>query len=110
MRGKRVSPDNRKVDVVVVAARYAPQGGVLDRVKAYQRRGLVWGDVTLLGREELVQRLRRGLRVVTGRPKDLPGDFEIIAPVRLASANGTEALVAGGSSPGSGDDLDIPLF
>lgn len=108
MRGLRVSKDVRRVDVVLTSARYDAQGR-LDLAKGYLRRGLVWSDVVLLRREELIDMLRSGLRVVVGRPRKLPGDFDIGASVRLDGSLEGGRLSANGSR-GEGDQLGLPLF
>jgi hypothetical protein len=109
VRGKRVSRQARKLDVVVVAARYDEAGNRLSAAKGYERRGFVWGDVVLLDRQALIDRLRSEKLVVTGRPADLEGDFEVIAPIRLQGADGSVTLVAEGLRA-RGDDLGLPLF
>jgi hypothetical protein len=108
MRGKRVSAQTNKIDLVIVSARYTAEGQV-GCVQAYQRSGVVWGDVTLLTREQLLARLKAGARVVTGRTSDLPGDYQIEAEVRLTRSNGMERLALRGREA-EGEVLGVPLF
>jgi hypothetical protein len=57
-----------------------------------------------------VQQLQAGQRLVTGRPKDLVGDFDILGRVQLQASNGEEgALIVEGASADH-DDLGLPLF
>jgi hypothetical protein len=98
-----------KIDVVVVAARYAAEDGRLILAQGYERRGVVWSDVGLFDRQTLVERLESGMKIVTGRPKELAGDFEFAASVELAAVDGKQTLVAEGR-PAHGDDLGVPLF
>ncbi len=109
MPGVRLSSNSRKLDVVIEAVRLDAHDGRLGLARGYERRGHVWSDVVLLTREELVERLRRGARVAVGRMKDVPGDFEVLARVRLRRADGTDFLAAEGE-PGPGDRVPAPLF
>ena len=109
MRGKRVSRASRKLDVVLVAARYGEDGGRLNIARGYERRGFVWGDLVLFNRQALIERLNAKKRVVTGYPGELPGDFEVTAEVYLTQEGGTESIVTDGHQTGR-DDLGLPLF
>jgi hypothetical protein len=109
MPGKRLSVVPRRVDTILVAARYQRNNGRLESVRAYERHGDVWSDVVLVEREALARRLESGQVVVTGRLKDMPGDFEILSAVRLVTVDGTFVLEAG-VRVGTGDDLGLPVF
>jgi hypothetical protein len=108
MPGQRVSIAGKRLDVVLVAARYSGDGK-LALARGFERRGDVWGDVVLLTREVLVEKLRAVRHVVTGQPRELPGDFAILAPVRLETSPTSERIVAEGLSS-EGEDLGLPLF
>ena len=108
MRGKRVSAESRKVDVVIDGARYTPDGR-LSLARGWERRGEVWGDWVLFDRDQLIGHLRRGKRVVIGRAGELPGDFVVEVPVQLLRSNGFEVLLVHGK-PTKNDDLGVPLF
>jgi hypothetical protein len=77
MRGQRTSIAGKRVDVVVVAARYSSHDHRLQWVQAYERRGKVWGDKVLIDRADLLERLAGKRRVSTGHLKELAGDFEL---------------------------------
>ena len=109
MRGYRISKASRKLDVVLVAARYDAQSNVLECSQAYIRRGPIWGDIVLLSRDEIIQRLEKKERVVTGKPDLIPGEFVVYNTVELERRNGTHRLLAGGAGI-KGDHLDLPLF
>ncbi len=109
MMGKRLSDASRKADVVVVAARYDGGSGTVQSAQAYVRRGAIWGDIVLLDRRTLMGYVKARRRVLTGRPKDVPGDFEVGMRLRMSPTNGTEALIAEGRPSGK-DDLGVPLF
>ena len=105
MRGRRVTRRARKeIDIVLIAARHEPEGGRISIFQGCERRGAVWGDVKLLRRDSI-----DGKRVVTGRQRDLEGDFEVIAPVQVSQQEGDDTLFTGSGSP-TGDNLGIPLF
>jgi hypothetical protein len=109
VRGKRVSRQARKLDVIVVAVRYNGSHDRISMVRGHERRGFVWGDQVLLDREALMDRMRANKRVVTGRRASLEGDFEVFASVRVMTLNQRETLVAEGCE-GEGDNLGLPLF
>ena len=108
MRGQRVSRASRKLDVVLVAARYLPQLQELDFAQGYVRRGHIWSDLKLIHRADLIDKVMQGKKVAVGRPVSLPGDFEPEARVELVAQNGSKALRAE-HAPGPGDDLQLPL-
>ncbi len=109
MRGKRIPRTNQKLDTVIVAARYAPGDGALTHVRAFERRGAVWTDWLILDRPALLQQLENGKTVVTGLPRELPGDFQVLSAVRREQHDGSAWLVAGGNAAGR-EDLHLPLF
>jgi hypothetical protein len=109
LRGFRVSRNARKLDVVLVAARYDDAGRKLSLAQGYERRGFVWGDLVMLDREAIIDRIQSGKRVVAGRRAQLPGDFEVIAPLRLQSLNSSRTIIAEGRAAEK-DDLGLPLF
>ena len=109
MRGIRVTKESRKIDVVLVAERRTSKGDRVLAAKGYVRRGPIWGDLTLLPRKELVERLKSGERIVVGEHAEVPGSFHTIAKVRLAEESGGEKLVANGKG-GKGDELGLPLY
>ncbi len=108
MAGQRVSIVGKRLDVVLVAARYSQDGG-LALARAFERRGDVWSDLILLPREELIERLRASRRVVIGQPRELPGDFVILASVGLRTSQPAERIVAEGLTL-EGEELGLPLF
>ena len=110
MRGEKVSRiARREIDLVIIAARYQSKSGSLSISQGYERRGPIWGDVQLLTRESLIDKIDQGKRVVIGRPAELQGDFEVFGPVNVHKQNGDVTLYSG-DTPSSTDKLDIPLF
>jgi hypothetical protein len=108
MRGKRVNPASRKLDVVLVSARYQSGAPELDFAQGYVRNGFVWSDLKMLRRSELIDQLAAGKKVFTGKPVELPGNFEAGERVELVKQNGGR-LIRAGSTSGPGDDLNLPL-
>ena len=109
MRGYRIPKASRKLDVVIVAARYAERSKQLKVGQAYVRRGPIWGDLMLLTRDDLVQRINSKQRVVTGTPAEIPGEFVVFDHVQLEAKNGGVGIHVD-EAPLKGDDLRLPLF
>jgi hypothetical protein len=65
---------SRKVDGIIEAVRYLPDGKI-DLVRAYERHGVVWSDHILIGRQELSERLRDGKHFVIGERKTYLGSM-----------------------------------
>jgi hypothetical protein len=105
-----VSDIGRKADMVIVAARYDTADGRLLRAQAYERRGVVWTDLILVDRADLLARLRLRRRVYAGAvDPDLPGDFSVRGRLRLQEGNGRAVLTLG-TSPAGRDELGVPIF
>ncbi len=97
---------HKKIDGVIEAVRYAP-GGNISLVRMYERRGAVWSDRILLGRPELVQRLRQGLGFVTGqRRKNLGSTFETGPAIGYVD----EQILTGGQPAQSDRLAGVPVF
>ncbi len=110
MRGERVSKAARKdFDLIIVAARYRTEDGMLDIAQVYERRGPSWGDVKLLNRSQISVIIKSGRRVVIGRLSEVQGDFDALGQLKLVGRNGSEILVVG-NNVASHDELQVPLF
>jgi len=108
VRGWQLSPASKKLDIVVVAARYDAEGN-LHMAQGYERRGDVWSDLRLFDRGTLVERLHSQRRVAVGAVSPVPGDFDVAGHVRLQRKNG-QARLTTGSAPADQDQLSVPLF
>ena len=109
MRGHRIPKESRKLDVVIIAARYSKSGKKLDCGQAYVRSGPIWSDIQLLDRKDLIQRLEDKQKVVTGRPTEIPGEFEVFN--HLLPYGQDDVLTIHARETGStGDNLGLPLF
>lgn len=94
-----------KFDGMIEAVRYAPDGKI-DLVRAYERRGATFSDHILIKRAQLVGRLQKGEKFITGQRKEFMGStFETAKPVRL-----TGDIISTGTA--SNHDLleDVPIF
>lgn len=102
--------NNKKVDGVIEAVHYRPDGQ-LDWVRAYLRRGAAWSDRVIITRDELVKNLKAGMHLSLGqRVEYMAGTFDFGAPVKLAVADGKEVLVTS-STPADHDLLEgAPLL
>ncbi|MGA9532638.1 MAG: hypothetical protein WBR18_07980 [Anaerolineales bacterium] len=77
--------------------------------KGFEPVGQVWGDISLLGRVDLVSRLNDSERVVNGEKEDLLANFEPREAIRLIERDGEPFIIAGDRSTAK-DDLGVPLF
>jgi hypothetical protein len=85
----------KKIDGIIEAARYAPDGK-LQTIRLYERRGTTYSDRVLLPREEVVQRLKKGLYLVTGRRVEFHAStFETGKPVTLQQGDGQNWITTG---------------
>ncbi len=89
---------DKKFDGVIEAAHFAPDGQV-EWVRAYLRRGPTWSDRVILQRQELIDELKSGRRMMIGkRVEFMAGTFEVTVPVKLAGTPGKEVLVVSSAS------------
>jgi hypothetical protein len=94
----------KKVDGVVEAVRYAPDGNVA-LVRLYERRGPAFSDRIVLDREAFAAALRGKKRFVAGKRLPLMGaTFETGAEIRLVKTSAGEFIQ---SELGSGDRDDL---
>ena len=98
----------KKFDGVIEAVRY--KNGQIVMVRAYERRGASFSDHLLILRRELLERLKKGRKFVTGsRRKLLASTFESGAAVRVVSRDGKEFIST--REAADRDDLEqVPLF
>lgn len=96
---------NKKFDGLIEAVRYAPDGKI-ELVRAYERRGAAFSDHILINRDDLVARLKKGEKFVTGLRKEFFGStFE---PAKIVRMNGD--VISTGSE--SNRDLleEVPIL
>lgn len=99
----------QKFDGVIEVVRYTPEG-LIDVVRAFERRGATFSDRVLWKRAELLERLKAGQKIVVGSPKlYLASTFAVGAPVRLERSRSGEMIVTGKESSDR-DRLSAPLF
>jgi len=95
-----------KFDGIIEAARTQPDGKIA-AVRVYERRGFVWSDSILLEREELLARLEKGKKFVTGQRKEYRGSaFETGQPVHLVNGH----IVSDGLSADHDHLPGLPVF
>jgi len=94
----------KKVDVIIEAVRYAPDGKVA-LVRIYERLGPAFSDRKLLTRDQLVEGLRSKKTFAAGRRIEMMGtSFETGPVVRLVKA-GTGEFIQSAEGSGERDDL-----
>jgi len=95
-----------KIDGVIEAVRYTP-AGMINVVRTYERRGVVWSDHVILGRAELVARMTGGKKFVTGLRKEFLGSvFETTSAVHFAG----EHIVSGQQSAARDMLVGVSIF
>ena len=99
-----------KIDGVVEAVHYSP-GGQVNWVRAYLRRGPTFTDRLIIDRQTLIDHLRSGRKLYTGRRVPYKAStFELTDPLRLIQDNGKDVVVAGEASSEK-DRLDgVPVI
>jgi hypothetical protein len=98
-----------KYDTVVEAVHYQPDGQV-DWVRVYDRRGPTFSDWLILNRAELVNSIKAGKRVVTGRRvQQMASTFEVDDKLRLVQSSGGEVLVAGNGEAAKDHLPGVPM-
>ena len=97
---------SNKYDGVIEAVNYSPDGEI-SLVRTYERHGAAWSDHILLGRTELVERLRKGRRFSTGvRKFGLGSMFETRSTVRLVDGH----IITDGQAASRDLLAGVPLF
>ena len=92
-----------KFDGMIEAVRYGSDGKI-ELVRAYERRGATFSDVILIDRADLVTRLKKGQKFITGSRKEFLGStFETAKMVKL---NGD--FITTGSSTTRDQLEDVP--
>ncbi len=109
-RNKNHSTLPSRYDVVIEAVRYNEDGS-LKTARIYERRGPTWSDRLLISRQELLERLKKGQKVVIGARKPyLASTFEVFGSVRLVNLNGREVLSSSDAEVGQDTLPQAPLF
>ncbi|MBV6450606.1 MAG: hypothetical protein MHPDNHAH_01331 [Anaerolineales bacterium] len=81
----------KKMDGVIEAVRY--KNGQIMMVRAFERRGSSFSDRVLIERKDLLERLKKGKRFVTGARKELMAStFDARRPVQVVSRDGKEFI------------------
>ena len=98
----------KKFDGVIEAVRY--KNGQIVMVRAFERRGSSFSDHLLIPRRELLERLKKGKKFVTGSRKELlASTFESDKPVRVVSRDGRDFISTRDTA--DRDELEqVPVF
>ena len=79
----------KKIDGVVEAVRY--KNGQIVMVRAYERRGSSYSDRVFIERKDLLERLKKGKKFVTGSRKELwASTFDSGKPLQVVKRDGKE--------------------
>jgi hypothetical protein len=99
----------KKFDGVIEAVRY--KNGQIAVVRLFERRGAAFSDRILVPRTELLERLKKGQKLVVGTRKEfMAGTFEIQdKPVKIVDRDGKEIIST--HSNADHDELEqAPVF
>jgi hypothetical protein len=82
----------KKFDGVIEAVRY--KNGQIEVVRAFERRGATFSDRIMVPRTELLERLKRGQKIVIGKRKELlASTFDVQdKPLQVVERNGKEII------------------
>lgn len=99
-----------KVDGIVEAVRY-DEGGCIEMVRMYERRGAAYSDHILVQRDDLVERLRKRKKVYAGtRQEFMAGTFRLTLPLRLVKADDRDVITTAWGDTPCDDLTGVPLF
>lgn len=99
----------KKFDGVIEAVRY--KNGQIEVIRAFERRGAAFTDRVMLGRQEFLERLKKGKRFVVGKRKEfLAGSFDVQdKAVQIVDRNGKEIIAT--RAEADHDELEqAPVF
>jgi hypothetical protein len=98
----------KKYDGVIEAVHY--KDGHIAQVRMFERRGATWSDRVIVPRDQLLERLQAGKKLVTGRRIEfMGGTFETGAEVQAISRDGRQLLAT--RPEAEKDELEgVPLF
>lgn len=101
---------NPKYDGVIEAVHYT-DGGQVDWVRAYLRRGPTWSDRVIIKRQDLIDEIKDGRKMMVGkRVEFMGGSFDVSSPVEVTGAAGKEVLVTS-SKDSNRDHLEgVPVL
>lgn len=89
---------DQKYDGVVEAVHLAPDGQV-DWVRGYMRRGPTWSDRIIMHRQDLIDEIKAGRRILLGkRVQYMGGSFEVSKSIKIGRADDQEYLFTSYSS------------
>jgi hypothetical protein len=101
---------NPKYDGVIEAVHYTKDGQV-DWVRAFLRRGPTWSDRVIMKRQDLIDEIKSGRKVMLGkRVKMMGGTFEVSSPVQVSDASGKEVLVLSGKDSNRDQLEGVPVI
>ena len=79
----------KKFDGVVEAVRY--KNGQIVMIRAYERRGSSFSDRVIIERKDLLERLKKGKKFITGSRREfLASTFESGKPLQVVHQDGKE--------------------
>ena len=99
----------KKFDGVIEAVHY--KDGEIEVVRAFERRGAAFSDRIMVPRHELLERLKKGQKIVIGKRREfLAGTFDVQdKPLQIVDRNGKEIIAT--RTDADHDELEqAPVF
>jgi hypothetical protein len=101
----------KKVDGVIEAVHYAPGGQQVAWVRLYERRGPTYSDIVIWDRDEVIQQIKAGKKLVAGsRVFFLSSTFELKDPIQVNSLGGKDYLALSDSASARDDLAGLPVI
>ena len=99
----------KKIDGVIEAVRYTAEGKI-DLVRVYKKRWLVFSDVILVNRDDLLEQLKSGCVYVTGQRKPYGGNLFDIGKQLHLSGNGNQFITTKDQAESRDILTNVPIF
>lgn len=99
-----------KYDAVLEAMR-VDENGQLALARIYERKGVIFSDYFLVDRDQLIQRLKSGQKILTGKRQYKMGSvFDTGDEVKVITSNEKDVLVVGSESSSQDQLNSVPRF
>ena len=99
-----------KFDGILTAVRLDETGELLT-ARIFERRGVIFSDHFLIDRDDLINRIKKGQKFLTGiRQYKMGSSFDTGEAVRVVSSKGKEMLVVGSGETDKDNLRSVPQF
>lgn len=100
----------KKFDAILAAVR-VDENGQMQLARIFERHGVVFSDHFLVDRDDLINRINSGQKILTGKRLYKRGSvFETGEDVRVVSTNGKEVIAVGSGETEKDHLQSVPRF